>query len=84
MIHPVSLIYKEYLPEVKKECDISIIRENIFAPLDNLMSSVLKDEIVYELNMRIWNEVYAFSHVCQVTAECKRLLKLMVNNDYTD
>lgn len=81
MIHPVSLTYKEYLPEVKKECDICIIREHIFAPNDGVSYDVIKDEIVYNANMNIWNVVIGISHVDGLIKECKRLLQKMVEND---
>lgn len=81
MIHQLSLTYKEYLPKVKKECDICIIRDKIFAPNDGLNYDVVKDEIVYKANMGIWNDVIGISHVDGLIKECKRLLQKMVEND---
>ena len=81
MIHQLSLTYKEYLPKVKKECDICIIREHIFAPNDGVNYDAVKDEIVYRANMDIWNAVISISHVGGLIKECKRLLQKMVEND---
>jgi hypothetical protein len=81
MITPVKTSYKGILPPYKEECDICIFRDTMFSELDNIIYKTVRDLVIFEMNIHIWNAVIRIAPRGVTETEIKKLLMKLVDND---